>query len=85
MVFNAEYVLPVYEPLYAVFFYDIGNAYGADQNINIKDMYSSTGIEFRIFHSKIPIPIRIIFAYNNRKIDPGDSRFSIRFTIGTYH
>lgn len=85
IVFNAEYVLPVYEPLYAVLFYDIGNTYGADQNINIKDMYSSTGIEFRIFYPKIPLPIRIIFAYNNRKIDPGDSRFSIRFTIGTYH
>jgi len=92
IVFNAEYLLPVYEPLYAVLFYDIGNTYGADQNFNIKDMYSSTGIEFRIsdielriFYIIIPLPIRIIFAYNNRKIDPGDSRFSIRFTIATYH
>ena len=92
IVFNAEYVLPVYEPLYAVLFYDIGNTYGADQNFNIKDMYSSTGIEFRIsdikfriFYLTIPLPIRIIFAYNNRKLDPGDSRFSIRFTIATYH
>jgi outer membrane protein insertion porin family len=85
IVFNAEYVLPIFEPFYAVFFYDIGNAYGANEKISIKDMYSSTGIEFRIFYPKIPLPIRIICAYNNRKIDPDDSRFSIRLTIGTYH
>ncbi len=85
LVFNAEYVMPLLEPFYAVFFYDAGNAYAGNQNINIQDMYTSTGIEFRIFYPKIPLPIRIICAYNNRKIDPDDSRFSIRFTIGAYH
>lgn len=82
-VFNAEYILPVYGPFYAVFFYDMGNAYRADQRISLKSIYSSTGLEMRIFHPPLPIPVRIIFAYNNRIIGPQDSHFSVRLTVGT--
>jgi len=84
LVFNAEYIMPVFGPLYAVLFYDMGNAYSSDQRIRLKDMYSSAGLEMRIFYEVLPLPVRIIFSYNNRKIDPEDSHFTFRFTVGTY-
>jgi len=83
IVFNAEYVMPVGGPLYAVLFYDVGNAYSSAQKISLNDMYSSAGLEMRIYFSTLPIPIRLIFAYNNRKIDPEDTNLAFRFTLGT--
>ncbi|NIO49336.1 MAG: outer membrane protein assembly factor BamA [Candidatus Aminicenantes bacterium] len=83
IVFNAEYVMPVGGPLYAVLFYDAGNAFSSDQKISLKDMYSSAGLEIRIYSSSLPIPVRLILAYNNRKIDIEDSNFVFRFTFGT--
>jgi outer membrane protein insertion porin family len=83
IVLNAEYVMPVGGPLYAVLFYDAGNAYSSEQKISLNDMYSSAGLEMRIYFTTLPIPIRLIFAYNNRKIDPEDSSFAFRFTLGT--
>ena len=83
IVFNAEYVMPVGGPLYAVLFYDVGNAYSSDQKISLNDMYFSAGLEVRIYFSTLPIPIRLIFAYNNRKIDPEDTNLAFRFTLGT--
>jgi outer membrane protein insertion porin family len=82
-VLNAEYVMPVGGPLYAVLFYDVGNAYSSGQKISLSDMYSSVGLEMRIYSPSLPIPIRLILAYNNRKIDPEDSKFAFRFTLGT--
>lgn len=84
LVFNAEYIMPVFGPLYAVLFYDMGNAHSLEQRARLKDMYSSAGLEFRIFYEKLPLPVRIIFSYNNRKIDPEDSHFTFHFTVGTY-
>jgi len=83
IVFNAEYVMPVGGPLYAVLFYDVGNAYSSGQKISLNDMYSSAGLEMRIYSPSLPIPLRLIFAYNNRKIDAEDSNFAFRFTLGT--
>ena len=83
IVFNAEYVMPVGGPLYAVLFYDAGNAYSSDQKISLKDMYSSAGLEMRIYFTTLPVPIRLIFAYNNRKIDADDPNLAFRFTLGT--
>jgi len=83
IVFNAEYVMPVGGPLYAVLFYDVGNAYSSDQKISLNDMYSSAGLEMRIYFTTLPIPLRLIFAYNSRKIYPQDSNFAFRFTLGT--
>ncbi len=84
LVFNAEYIMPVFGPLYAVLFYDMGNAHSLEQRIRLKDMYSSAGLELRIFYEKLPLPVRIIFSYNNRKIDPEDSHFIFRLAVGTY-
>jgi outer membrane protein assembly factor BamA len=68
--------------LYAVLFYDLGNVYSSGQNISFKSMYASTGLEMRITFSALPVPIRFILAYNNRKIQPDDSHFAFRFALG---
>jgi outer membrane protein insertion porin family len=85
-VFNAEYILHVGggdSPLYLIVFHDRGNAYGTDQKVSLKDMYTSTGLEARIFVPALRVPFRLIFSYNNRRIYEGDSNFAFRFAIGT--
>jgi len=84
-VFNAEYILQVGEgsPLYLIAFYDRGNSLAKEQKLSFKDMYSSAGLEARIFVPALRVPFRLIFAYNNRKIYAEDSNFAFRFAIGT--
>jgi len=83
LVFNVEYIIPFGGPLYAIFFHDMGNAFGRDQKIGFNNLYSSTGLEMRIFVPALRVPFRLIFSYNNRKIRADDSNFAFRFAIGT--
>ncbi|MDH4217674.1 MAG: outer membrane protein assembly factor BamA [Candidatus Aminicenantes bacterium] len=83
LVFNAEYIIPIGGPIYAIFFHDMGNAYSRYENISLRNMYSSTGLEMRIFVPALRVPFRLIFSYNNRKIYLDDSNFAFRFAIGT--
>ena len=83
LVFNAEYIIPVGGPIYAIFFHDMGNAYAKDQKISLNDMFSSTGLELRVFVPALRVPFRLIFSYNNKKIYVDDSSFAFRFAIGT--
>ncbi|MFP4081700.1 MAG: outer membrane protein assembly factor BamA [Candidatus Aminicenantes bacterium] len=83
LVLNAEYIIPVGGPLYAIFFYDVGNAYGPDEKLSFSNLYSSKGLEMRIFVPALRVPFRLIFAYNTPKIYPDDSNFAFRFAIGT--
>ena len=83
LVFNAEYIIPVGGPLYAIFFYDLGNSVSYGQKLKYKDMYSSLGIEARLFIPALRVPFRLIFSYNNKKIYPTDPDFAFRFAVGT--
>ncbi len=82
-VMNAEYIIPVGGPLYAIFFYDVGNAIRADQKFSLKNMYTSAGFEARIFVPALRVPFRLIFSYNNRRRFGDESNFAFRFAIGT--
>jgi outer membrane protein insertion porin family len=83
LVLNAEYIIPVGGPLYAIFFYDRGNTVAYGSSLAWKDMYSSAGIEARLFIPALRVPFRLIFAYNNKKILATDSDFAFRFAVGT--
>lgn len=83
LVFNFEYIFPVRQPFYAALFYDAGSAYDSGQEISLKNMYTSTGLEIRISLSFLSTPIRLIFAYNNRRARPEDSHFAFRLALGT--
>jgi outer membrane protein insertion porin family len=85
-VLNAEYIVHVggaSSPLYIIAFHDRGNAYPDIGRVSWNDMYTSTGLEARIFVPALRIPFRLIFSYNNRRIYETDSNFTFRFAIGT--
>ena len=82
-VMNAEYILQVGGPLYLIAFYDRGNAISQQERVSWASMYSSAGIEARIFVPALRVPFRLIFAYNNKRIYSTDSNFAFRFAIGT--
>ncbi len=83
LVFNAEYIIPLGGPIYAIFFHDMGNAYAKDEKISLGNMYTSTGLEMRVFVPALRVPFRLIFSYNNKKVYADDSNFAFRFAIGT--
>jgi len=83
LVFNAEYIWAVGGPLYLILFHDRGNTWDLDAKVSFKDVYTSTGVEARIFVPALRVPFRLIFAYNNRLIYADDTNFSFRFAIGT--
>jgi outer membrane protein insertion porin family len=82
-VLNAEYIIPIGGPLWAILFYDMGNAIASDQKFSLKSMYTSAGLEARIFVPALRVPFRLIFAYNNPKINSDESNFAFRFAVGT--
>ena len=83
LVLNAEYIIPVGGPLYAIFFYDRGNSVDYGSTLAWKDMYSSMGLEARLFIPALRVPFRLIFSYNNKKIFADDPDFAFRFAVGT--
>jgi outer membrane protein insertion porin family len=83
LVINAEYVVPIGGPLYGILFYDVGNSLVSAQSFSLENMYTSTGLEARIFVPALRVPFRLIFAYNNRTLYSGQSNFAFRFAIGT--
>ncbi|HVP91761.1 MAG TPA: outer membrane protein assembly factor BamA [Terriglobales bacterium] len=80
---NFEYIIPVGGPLYAIFFYDLGNSLAAGEKFTKNNIYTSTGIEARIFVPALRVPFRLIFSYNNRPVYPNDGNFKFRFAVGT--
>lgn len=83
IVMNAEYIIHVGGPLYAILFFDAGNTFSMNQKINFGDLYTSKGLEVRVFVPALRVPFRLIFSYNTPKIRPDDPNFAFRFAIGT--
>ena len=83
LVLNAEYIIPFGHSLFFIFFYDHGNAYARDEKISLSNMYSSAGLELRIFVPALRIPFRLIFAYNSPKEYGSESSYNFRFALGT--
>lgn len=81
--FNVQYEIPLNRQFSAILFYDVGNAYNFGQPISLKNVYSSAGLELKIFIPMLNVPFRLIFAYNPRILEPEDSHFQFRFTVGT--
>jgi outer membrane protein insertion porin family len=79
---NFEYQIPVNQQFSFNLFYDIGNTYDYGVPINFKDVYSSMGLELKIFVPMLNVPFRLIFAYNPRTLEPEDSNFAFRFAVG---
>lgn len=80
--FNFEYQIPLNDQFSFNLFYDIGNAYAFGKPISFKDVYSSTGLELKIFIPMLNVPFRLILAYNPRLIRRDDSHLAFRFAVG---
>jgi outer membrane protein insertion porin family len=81
-LFNMEYAIPLTQQFSFVFFYDVGNSYDVGTPIKLKDVYSSAGLELKIFVPMLNVPFRLIFAYNPRLLQTGDQHFVFKFAVG---
>jgi len=79
---NFEYHIPLNQQFSFIFFYDIGNAFDKGQGINFNDIYSSVGLELKIYIPMMGVPFRLIMAYNPRTLKEDESHFQFRFGIG---
>jgi outer membrane protein insertion porin family len=79
---NLEYQIPITKQFTFICFYDIGNAYDSGVPIRLSDLYSSMGLELKIFVPMLNVPFRLIFAYNPRILWPDDQHFTFRFAVG---
>ncbi|MEN8221985.1 MAG: outer membrane protein assembly factor BamA [Acidobacteriota bacterium] len=79
---NIEYQIPLTKEFSFNFFYDIGNAYDKGDPISMNDIYSSTGLELKIFIPMLNVPFRLIFAYNPRVLYADDTNFAFKFAVG---
>lgn len=82
LVFNFEYAIPLTQQFSFVFFYDVGNSYDVGLPIKLKDVYSSAGLELKIFVPMLNVPFRLIFAYNPRILTSADQHFVFKFAVG---
>lgn len=80
---NLEYIVSLNQQLSLSLFYDAGNAYDFGQPISLKNLYTSTGLEARVFVPMLNVPFRLIFAYNPRTLETDEPNFTFRFAIGT--
>jgi outer membrane protein insertion porin family len=79
---NFEYQIPLNQQFSFNLFYDIGNAYDFGKPISFKNVYSSMGLEFKVFVPMLNVPFRLIFAYNPRITKNGESHLAFRFAVG---
>jgi outer membrane protein insertion porin family len=82
LVFNLEYILPVFPRLSAIVFFDAGNSYRYTQTLDWNNLYWSSGCEFRTRILSVHIPLRLILAYNNRLIEKDENHFVFRIALG---
>lgn len=82
LLFNLEYAIPLTQQFSFVFFYDMGNSYDAGVPIRLRDVYTSTGLELKVFVPMLNVPFRLIFAYNPRVLHSGDPHFVFKFAVG---
>ncbi len=89
LLFNAEYLITIAQPVRLVLFYDAGQALNNGDNFGLKDFKTSTGAEVRFFMPVLNVPFRLIFAYNPQRDGVLDNslnpakKFAFRFAVGS--
>ena len=82
LLLNAEYYFDVFGPLRALLFFDAGQAYIEGENINFKDLRTSTGAELRFIMPVLNVPFRLIYAWNPQR-DSFQPKTTFKFAVGT--
>jgi outer membrane protein insertion porin family len=89
VLFNAEYLITIAQPVRLVFFYDAGQVLDKGQKFNSNDFITSTGAEVRFFMPVLNVPFRLIMAYNPQRDGVLDNNlrpekaFKFRFDVGS--
>jgi outer membrane protein insertion porin family len=81
-LFNAEYYFDVAGPLRLLLFYDAGQAFAETQNINLRQLRTSTGAELRFIMPVLNVPFRLIYAWNPSR-DSFQPARTFKFAVGT--
>ena len=89
ILFNAEYLISIADPVRLVFFYDAGQVADFGQHFATDLFRTSTGAEVRFFMPVLNVPFRLIYVYNPQRGDVLNDRFQpqesslFKFAIGT--
>jgi outer membrane protein insertion porin family len=89
LLFNAEYLITIAQPVRLVLFYDAGQALNNGENYSFDAFRTSTGAEVRFFMPVLNVPFRLIFAYNPQRDGVLDNsfnpakKFAFRFAVGS--
>ena len=82
VLFNAEYYFDIGGPLRALLFFDAGQAFLEGQNIDVKQLRTSTGAEMRFIMPVLNVPFRLIYAFNPNR-DQFQKKSTFKFAVGT--
>jgi len=82
VLFNGEYYFDVGGPLRLLLFFDAGQAYAEKQNIDLKQLRTSTGVELRFIMPVLNVPFRLIYAWNPNR-DAFQPKSTFKFAVGT--
>jgi outer membrane protein insertion porin family len=89
LLFNAEYLITIAQPVRLVFFYDAGQVLDKGQNFAMDEFITSTGAEVRFFMPVLNVPFRLIMAFNPQRDGVLDNNlqpekaFKFRFDVGS--
>ena len=89
LLFNAEYLISIANPVRVILFYDAGQVADFGQQFAMNQFKSSTGVELRFFMPVLNVPFRLIYAWNpnvdgvlNDRFQPQESSV-FKFAVGT--
>ncbi len=84
LIFNLEYVFPIVPQakLRGLIFFDAGNAFSEDEDINFSSLRLSVGLGFRWFSPMGPLTFVLGFPLDRRE---GEDPSAIQFSIGTLY
>ncbi len=79
---NAQYQFRLNQQLSFILFYDVGNVYAVGEPLSLDNVYSSMGMEIKVFMPMLNVPFRLIFAYNPRTFENDEAHFQFRIGMG---
>ncbi len=81
-LFNAELYYDIAPMVRALAFHDAGQAWDETQDINLRELRTSTGLELRVTLPVLNVPFRLIYAWNFFR-DSFQPARGFRFAVGT--
>jgi outer membrane protein assembly factor BamA len=82
VLFNAEYYVDIFGPVRAILFHDAGQAFLEGQNIDLRQLRTSSGAELRVMVPVMNVPFRLIYAWNVYR-DVFQPKHAVKFSVGT--